>query len=387
MQTKTELHTHLMGMLSAEKFLDLIEKYVDKIYWPLDFIDREKTMIISIKELRKNKKLYSKAIKMLSIPLGRTIEYNKMNDYYHVRTQILNFLADFLEKKAKRMPDYQECNRWKYKGEIYNDYINLALSELVEQNVKYVEISYSIKQAMENFKLDEDLKDKIKIKFLISTDRSNCLSKVKETCKYLRKLMNDGIAVGFDFMGFEMPLSIVELDDCDESGSSRSFPQKLKTVLETLHVNKNTTLRIHAGETEDSAGNPEKILEIIQAFAKKKKINIPPPFIRIGHGIHFVKTNSYLRLLKELQCVIEINATSNYALSNISDFKELPYQYYLSNGIPVVVSTDGHGLYNTTIIHEDKIARNNLDDDLYKGLIEIDEEILETKTKELVWVL
>ena len=35
-QTKTELHTHLMGILPAEKFLGFLSQYTDCIYWPID---------------------------------------------------------------------------------------------------------------------------------------------------------------------------------------------------------------------------------------------------------------------------------------------------------------------------------------------------------------
>ena len=35
-QTKTELHTHLMGMMTSERFLKFLSNYLDCVYWPLD---------------------------------------------------------------------------------------------------------------------------------------------------------------------------------------------------------------------------------------------------------------------------------------------------------------------------------------------------------------
>ena len=46
----------------------------------------------------------------------------------------------------------------------YNNYINSALRELVSQGVEYVEISYSIRQILLNFEIDDDI---IRAEFLL----------------------------------------------------------------------------------------------------------------------------------------------------------------------------------------------------------------------------
>jgi adenosine deaminase len=43
-------------------------------------------------------------------------------------------------------------------------------------------------------------------------------------------------------------------------------------------------------------------------------------------------------------------------LSNIKNISELPFIDYLNHGIPIALSTDGHGAYDTQIILEDKNA-------------------------------
>ena len=106
---------------------------------------------------------------------------------------------------------------------------------------------------------------------------------------------------------------------------------------------------------------------------------LPPPELRIGHGIYFEKNDNYIKRLKDFGAIIEINASSNIALNNIDNFSLLPYDYYLKNGIPIVISTDGHGLYDTNIKIEDYIAQTT--SKYYDAITQADNAILEGKKK------
>ena len=362
-QTRTELHTHLMGMLSAEKFLDFMSEHLDNIYWPLD--DPTSDICFEMSQILSNDNLKKQALEKLKITSGTSVDYMQLNDYYKTRRTIL-------KKIEEVKPD---C-----KKEIYNKYVNLCLRELVNQGVEYVEISYSIRQVLLSFEMDKDLKSKIQCKFLLSTDRSNSLKNFKQSAKDLKKLLKNGVAVGFDIMGQERELSQAELDKSDNSPTSRSFKQKLLTIISQFQNTNNTTLRLHSGENECSNKNTEIILKMLEQIEQEEKITIPPPEIRIGHGIYFDKNDDYLRLLKKFKCIVEINASSNLALSNISSYKQIPYGYYLENNIPIVISTDGHGLYDTNIKKENEIAQKQTRIDQYKNMLAIDERILDTKT-------
>ena len=87
----------------------------------------------------------------------------------------------------------------------------------------------------------------------------------------------------------------------------------------------------------------------------------------------------YIKLLKKFGCVVEINATSNYALDNIDEFSDIPYDYYLDNDIPLVICSDGHGVYDTTKYTEDNIAKLNSKDDNFDKIIKIDRKIIKEK--------
>jgi adenosine deaminase len=94
--------------------------------------------------------------------------------------------------------------------------------------------------------------------------------------------------------------------------------------------------------------------------------HIPPPEIRIGHGVYFKDTQEYFDLLRKYKVIIEINATSNEKLGNIQDITDIRYQRYLAENIPIVIATDGHGLYDTTIVNEDKKALSVVGNDFTK---------------------
>ena len=88
---------------------------------------------------------------------------------------------------------------------------------------------------------------------------------------------------------------------------SRSFKRKLEMLVDVLKDDSNgvNTLRIHSGESKISLGNTEWILETLLEIKEKHNLSnplheiLPPPEIRIGHGVYFDKENTkYVEMLK-----------------------------------------------------------------------------------------
>ena len=70
----------------------------------------------------------------------------------------------------------------------------------------------------------------------------------------------------------------------------------------------------------------------------------------------------------------------NISLSNIEVFDEIPYMFYYTNKVNMVISTDGHGMYGTDTQFEDEIARTYMGDKAYKdGIVDFDREVLKSK--------
>lgn len=381
-QTKTELHTHLMGMMTAEGFVDFLSQYLDCIYWPINEPISNATQTVPIASILNDKD----ALNSLRIPHGEQVDYFTLDDRYSTRTELLKLAAhttfsklyDMLEDNYPNVSneDKRKIITQQAETTVYNDYINRSLQELVNQNVKYVEISYSNPRRIASFQISQNLQDKITCKFLLSTDRSRSTRNMKQSAKSLKKILTQGTSVGVDVMGQERPFSIEELD----YNNSRSFQRKLEILFDELLQYDNTTLRIHSGEIP-APNNTLITLRMIDQIATKKGIVIPPPEIRVGHGLHFNPSEDYVNLLKKFHCIVELNASSNFGLKNIKDYNEIPYSYYLENDIPVVISTDGHGLYDTTIKEEDSIAKNHTTEKEYNTILQIDSNILGKKVK------
>ena len=381
-QTKTELHTHLMGMMTAEGFLDFLSQYLDCIYWPLNEPISNANQTVPISSILQDED----ALNSLRIPHGEQVDYFTLDDRYSTRTELLKLAAhstysklyNRLEDKYPNISDEDKRKIITQQAEetVYNDYINRSLQELVNQNVKYVEISYSNPRRIAGFQLNPSLEDKITCKFLLSTDRSRTTRNMKQSAKALRKLLDQKTAVGIDIMGQERPFSIEELD----YNNSRSFQKKLEILFDELLQYDNTTLRIHSGEIP-APNNTLITLRMIDQITKKKGYPVPPTEIRIGHGLHFNPSEDYISLLKKFHCIVELNASSNFGLNNIKDYNEVPYSYYLEHDIPVVIATDGHGLYDTTISKEDAIAKSNTTEEEYQTILQTDNDILEKKVR------
>ena len=203
-------------------------------------------------------------------------------------------------------------------------------------------------------------KDNDSFKLLYSIDRMKSVSEYASASKNLEKLLNTGMVIGTDIIGFETPLIGSEYDN---------FKEKLEWILPVLHIHPGSVLRIHAGEFKDSTENVYNTLRAIKEVSKninESCVNIfgeewgilPPPMIRIGHGINIEKKPELIQLLKEFDAVVEFNISSNYALGHVDDLNNLPIKYYDDNDIKYVFATDGGGMYITSLLQEQNLVDN-----------------------------
>lgn len=373
--TKTELHTHLVGILSAEEFIYFLKFFgVQTIHWPLSY-----NKIVELDEILNNPKYLS----ALEVKRGTSVSYSALHSLYEVRTEMLKETVDMVSKA-------HGLSKNKANQEVFNSLINHSLRSLVNQGVEYTEISYSFPDRIANFKIDPDLSDKIKCRFLLSTQRSNPVSSpIKEVNTFeriaskLETVLKSGNAIGFDIMGEESKLTDEERD---YDNLQSSFKRKLELIFNVLVKHEDSVFRIHSGETSCSFDNTITVLrmldEVIDEYCIANGVareEVKLPEFRIGHGIYFDPSSEYLDLLHKLGVIIEINVSSNVALGNVGSQFDVPYKYYVSNDVPIVISTDGHGLYDTTLSREDRIAMICLGTYKYKKVKDFDDQILDRK--------
>ena len=312
-QTKTELHTHFLGMLSCDKLLEFIKVHTSTIFWPFD-ISKDKAIELPVRKMFTNKKCRKMTEQTLTVRHGERVKYSELDILYSNRRTVLDRIVE-------SQPDYTPENSFAVKTRIYNEYLNWSLEELINSGVALVEISETNEKLIPVFKIKKELSDKIECRFLLgfSRNHSEHLKQAKKRAKQVELLLNcdQKTVYGIDIMGSESAMTKEELDYSNTANNSKSFKRKLEAFITTLYKYDNSILRIHAGETPESFKNPELTLQMIDELCDKHKISVPPPEIRLGHVCHFKETANYLRLLKKYGVIVEINASSNLALSNI----------------------------------------------------------------------
>ncbi len=362
---QTELHTHFLEMLSGEEFLELISDYID--YVPI----RDNAVL---GKLNKGERVddfprmdiaseFQYIASQLSIRIDGQVPFSELEEVSSRRTNIITLAArELAAKMGYDYTNYEDVA--KCRAFIYIQMLKKSMECLKESGIKYVEFSYStantIKTMHDHFSKHPKEIEGIDFNILFSYSRNtNTNSKADKAIKSFEELVRDGYVKGFDLMGQEHGFTDADLNDLSDS---KNFISVVNNVLRILDNRIDMVLRLHAGENEVSRENPLASLKVIDKLVTT--YGYIPPQIRIGHGLHFfekelgkyIENPEYEMLLKKYNVIVEINATSNFTLSNISNFEDIPYDWYTKHHIPMVLATDGGGMYLTTPEQERVIA-------------------------------
>jgi adenosine deaminase len=87
---------------------------------------------------------------------------------------------------------------------------------------------------------------------------------------------------------------------------------------------------------------------------------------RLGHGVRLIEDPVTLQYAVNRQIPIEINLSSNIKLQAISDIRQHPFLTYLRLGLPVSLSTDDEGIFQTDINNECVVAVGQTDVTYYE---------------------
>ena len=383
---RTELHTHFIEMLSGENFLKVLLKYTDRVAFKGDKVlgkmDKGERLehfpFIPISESN-----FGSIASQLSIDVDGQVPFSELEEVIGRRNNLVTLAARILAEKNGYQPKDADAVAY-YRALIYIDLLTESLRDLSENGIEYVEFSYSNPKTI--IKMQQDIIEHpnkykgINFNFLFSLSRNvNSSSVVERNMNGFEQLVEKNLVKGFDLMGEESGLTYA---DCYDLGDSKSFVSIVNRALSILNNRDGMVLRLHAGENRNSINNPYYSLMIIKILQMHFGYSLPE--IRIGHALHFNQTFNpqfrdaivkllqvlgmneglvdelskltYKDLLKDLGVVVEINATSNYTLSNIRNLNDLPYRWYVENEIPMVLATDGAGMYLTGPLQEKFVA-------------------------------
>ncbi|HBS43088.1 MAG TPA: adenosine deaminase [Oceanospirillales bacterium] len=133
-------------------------------------------------------------------------------------------------------------------------------------------------------------------------------------------------------------VNMVGREDNDKGYPLRFLP----TLRELRKTYNDVKLSIHAGEVDEPNFH---IRDTLLLGAD-----------RIGHGVNLITDNELMREMRHGPYLVEINLISNLLLEYVDDYSQHPFPEYLRIGIPVALSTDDRGMWDSNITDEFFVA-------------------------------
>jgi len=159
----------------------------------------------------------------------------------------------------------------------------------------------------------------------------------------LRFLPNaeQGLKDAYRFVADNEPYVAVNMVGREDN--DKGYPLRFLPTLRALrHEYNNVRLSIHAGEVDEPN---DHIRDTLLLGAD-----------RIGHGLNLITDTDTMRLMRHGPYMVEINLISNLMLEYYTDYSQHPFPEYLRVGIPVALSTDDRGMWDSTMTDEFYVA-------------------------------
>lgn len=133
-------------------------------------------------------------------------------------------------------------------------------------------------------------------------------------------------------------VNMVGREDNDKGYPLRFLP----TLRKLRHQYPDIQLSIHAGEVDEPN---EHVRDTLLLGAE-----------RIGHGVNLITDPDTMLLMRHGPYLVEINLISNLLLEYVSDYAQHPFPEYLRTDIPVALSTDDRGMWDSNMTDEYFVA-------------------------------
>lgn len=133
-------------------------------------------------------------------------------------------------------------------------------------------------------------------------------------------------------------VNMVGREDDDKGYPLRFLPtlRELRKRYPGIH------LSIHAGEVDEPNAH---VRDTLLLGAE-----------RIGHGVNLITDPDTMLRMRNGPYMVEINLISNLLLEYVSNFQQHPFPEYLRTGIPVALSTDDRGMWDSNLSDEYFVA-------------------------------
>ena len=136
---------------------------------------------------------------------------------------------------------------------------------------------------------------------------------------------------------------IVAVNMVGREDNDKGYPLRFLDTFRELRRNySGVRLSIHAGEVDEPNFH---IRDTLLLGAE-----------RIGHGLNLLSDPDTLRSMRYGPYLLEINLISNLLLEYVNDYSEHPFPEYLRLGVPVALSTDDRGMWDSNMTDEFFVA-------------------------------
>ena len=156
---------------------------------------------------------------------------------------------------------------------------------------------------------------------------------------------------------------------------------QLRTVYQFVHDNNDLFVAVNmVGREDNDKGYPLRFLSTLRELRRHYdgvrlsihagEVDEPNSHVRdtlllgadrIGHGLNLITDPDTMLLMRNGAYMVEINLISNLLIEYIDDYSQHPFPEYLRIGIPVALSTDDRGMWDSTLTDEFFVAVREFD--------------------------
>jgi adenosine deaminase CECR1 len=141
---------------------------------------------------------------------------------------------------------------------------------------------------------------------------------------------------------------IVAVNFVGREDNDKGYPLRFLAPLRALRRGHGALpLSIHAGEVDE----PNRHVRDTLLLGAQ----------RIGHGVNLIHDPDTMLVLRGGDTLVEINLISNLLLNYVDRYEDHPFPEYLRFGIPVALSTDDRGMWDSTLTDEFFVAVKHFD--------------------------
>jgi len=150
----------------------------------------------------------------------------------------------------------------------------------------------------------------------------------------------------------------------------------LRRIYKFVHENSDLFVAVNmVGREDDDRGHPARFLTTMRDLRRQYsgvnlsihagEVDEPNDHVRdtlllgadrIGHGLNLITDDETMRLMRHGPYLVETNLISNLLLGYVTDYSQHPFPEFLRTGIPVALSTDDRGMWDSTMTDEFYVA-------------------------------